>query len=127
MAEENGGNEDTRKWRERERTGHLRGRIVAGNQGKGPKPATRRRREQLTAKQINWRKESREGELVVVGKADCLLVVLAHDEYSMRRSSGKARRTRRYSSSPKTTGTVLGHGKDDKPLSSSPRPTGYYI
>ena len=63
LAGENGGKENGREKMAGEIcTGQLRGRIVAGKQGKGPKPATRKRREQLTAKLINWRKENRERE-----------------------------------------------------------------
>ena len=137
MAEENGGNEDTRKWRERERTGHLRGRIVAGNQGKGPKPATRRRREQLTAKQIYWRKRRGEGAgqgLVVLDKADRVLVVVAHADCCMPPATSQlpgvvvlAMDDRMVVVLAEDDRMVVVVAEDDRGLSSSPRPTGFYF
>ena len=89
---ENGGNENRRDIYTGEIcTGQLCGRIVAGKQGKGSKPATRRRREQLTAKQINWRNK-------LTGKKE------AERDKSL---SSSAKPTACWSSSP-TTSTACG-------------------
>ena len=61
MAGENGGNEDTRKWRERERAGHLRGRNMAGEKRREQNGARTMAREICREKYVGRNMSGEEG------------------------------------------------------------------